>query len=84
LLAHLRSDYLNLIDRLGAGTMFHLERSVLVLDLARLRDAFLDAYAAWQRQPTSEATELVQRAAADLRRLDPDFRFDLPETPPAQ
>ena len=80
LLGHLRGEYLHLIDRLGDGTLYHLERSVLALDLQRLRDAFLDAYAAWRQQPTPEALARVQRAAADIRRLDPDFRCDLPES----
>ena len=82
LLGHLRVEYLNLIDRLGPGAMYRLERSVLALDLARARDAFLDAYAAWQRQPTPELCARLQQTAADLRRLDPEFRFELPEAPP--
>ena len=82
LLGHLRGEYLHLIDRLGSGAMFHLEKSVLALDLARQRDVFLDAYAAWRQQPTPEAAAHLQRAAADLQRLDPEFRFELPESPP--
>ncbi len=80
LLAHLRGEYLNLIDRLSVGELYHLERSVNSQELQQLRDAFLDAYAAWRREPTPEHRERLAAAKQCLQQQDPGFRFDLPES----
>ncbi len=79
LLMHLRGEYLNLIDHLSTGDLFHLERGVLGMDLAQQRDVFLDAYAAWRRDPTPAHREQLERMATALRQLDPEFHFKLPE-----
>jgi len=79
LLMHLRGEYLNLIDHLSPGDLFHLERGVLGIDVSKQRDLFLDAYVAWRRDPTPLHREQLLRQAAALHQLDPEFDFKLPE-----
>ncbi len=79
LLSHMRGEYLNLIDRLSVGELYHLERGAQVLELSRQRDAFLDAYAEWRREPTPERRVHLLQTVARLQQLDHDFRFELPE-----
>ncbi len=79
LLAHMRVDYLNLIDRMSPGEVFHMQRELSCDTLERLRNEFLDAYAAWQRQPTLVHRTAVQETAERLQAADPSFHFEFPE-----
>jgi hypothetical protein len=79
LLEQMRGEYLHLVDRLSDGEIFHLERDIQALEIERQRNLFLDAYAEWRRDPTPERRVQLQQAAGALRRLDPSFRFDLPD-----
>jgi len=81
LLSYLRAEYLHLVDQLSPGDLFHLERGVLALDLARQRDVFLDAWSDWKRAPTPEHQTELRQAATDLERLDPNFHFEVPAAP---
>ena len=78
LLGHLRGEYLNILDRMSVGEIYHLERSVNAQELEQLRDAFLDAYADWSREPTTAHQERLVAAKQRLQQQDPSFRFDLP------
>jgi hypothetical protein len=80
LLAHLRGEYLDLIDRMSPGEIYHLEQGVHSQELARRRDAFLDAYADWRRAPTLENRERLAAAKQRLQQQDPGFRFELPQS----
>lgn len=79
LLTQMRVDYLNLIDRMGTGEIFHIQRELSADSLGLLRNEFLDAYAAWQRQPTPNHLATLQAAAERLRAADSSFEFELPE-----
>jgi len=80
-LGAMKGEYFNIFPRLGDGEIYHLQRSVLDEDRRRLlpaaRDAFLDAFSRLGRERTREAREELERAVAELRELDPAFRFDL-------
>jgi len=80
ILAHLRGEYLDLVNQLSQGEIYHLERSVnreqARETLHQLQDDFLDAYAAWRRSRAGEDRERLDQSIAALRELDPDFRFD--------
>ena len=79
LLAHARGEYFNLIQRIGDGELFHLQRSVAAGNLPALRDQFLDAWSEWRREPSAEHRARLLEIAAGLEALDPEFRFHLPE-----
>ena len=79
-LAHLRGEYLDLAETLSRGETFHLERSVDAQDrqekLSDRRDAFLDAYSRWRRDPTEAARAALDAAVDALQSVDPGFRFE--------
>jgi len=80
ILAHLRGEYLDLVNQLSQGEIYHLERSVnreqARETLHELQDAFLDAYAEWRRSRSAPDRERLGRTMAALRELDPEFHFD--------
>jgi hypothetical protein len=80
ILAHLRGEYLDLIQQFSQGEIYHLERSVnreqLREKLQERQDAFLDAYAVWRRSGTEQDRKSMHAAADALRELDPNFTFD--------
>jgi hypothetical protein len=83
LLAHLRGEYLDLVQELSDGEVYHLERTVNA-DQARgalhdRQDAFLDAYAAWRRGRSDGDRRRLEAAVAAVRELDPGFSFSLPD-----
>lgn len=91
ILAHLRGEYLDIIQQFSQGEIYHLERSVnreqMREKLHDLQDAFLDAYAVWRRSGKDEDRKTMLAAADALRELDPNFKFDLkggPDTPEAE
>lgn len=79
LLAHMRVDYLNLIDRMSAGALFHLQRELASGTLDTLRNEFLDAFRAWQASPTPDHRARLRDVAAQLHEADPSFEFEIPE-----
>ena len=79
ILAHMRSEYLNFLERMSEGELYHLQRSAQRTGLEALHDEFLDAYSEYQREPSPEQRARLAALAARLERLDPDFRFDLPQ-----
>jgi len=85
ILAHLRGEYLDLIQQFSQGEIYHLERSVnreqLRDKLHELQDKFLDAYAVWRRSQNEEDRKTMLAAAEALRELDPNFKFDLERDP---
>ena len=85
ILAHLRGEYLDLIQQFSQGEIYHLERSVnreqLREKLHELQDRFLDTYAVWRRSGNEEDRKTMLAAAEALRELDPNFKFDLGHEP---
>ena len=77
ILVHLRGAYLDFVARLGDGDLYHLQRATTSEGLAALHDELLDRWSAWRRDPTPEARAQVLETAARIRRLDPDFKFDV-------
>ena len=80
ILAHLRGEYLDLVQQLSEGEVYHLERTVnrekTREALRKQQDAFLDAYTAWRRTGSEEDKEKMNEATEALRELDPNFNFD--------
>ncbi len=77
ILTHLRGTYLDFVTRLGDGELFHLQRAVTNEGTSALHDELLDRWSEWRRDPTPEARALLLETVERLRRLDPDFHFDL-------
>ena len=83
ILSHMRGEYLDLMKRLSAGEVYHLERTVnedQQKELLRVKqDELLELYSAWKSQP-SEATEQdLERVVGEIRQLNPSFKFELPK-----
>jgi hypothetical protein len=74
----MRGEYMNFVERMTEGEMYHLQRSVQTTGLAALRNDFLDAYSEYRREPTPELRARLVELAARLGRLDPDFHFEEP------
>jgi hypothetical protein len=70
-------EYLNLVDRLSGGEIFHIERAAQERFEEAHRvsrwDELLDSYAEWQKSHAREALRRFARAARELRRVDPGF-----------
>lgn len=76
LLGHLRGEYFDLVDRLGDGEIYHLQRAATAEALEALRNEFLDIYAEHRRDPTAETRARLDEVVTRLRRHDPGFRCD--------
>jgi hypothetical protein len=83
ILSHMRGEYLDLVQRLSNGEVYHLERSVdehQQQELLRLKqDELLELYTAWRSEPTREREEHLERVAGEIRQINPSFRFELPK-----
>ena len=83
ILSHMRGEYLDLVQRLSNGEVYHLERSVnehQQQELLRVKqDELLELYSAWKTQPTREREEDLERVVGEIRQLNPSFRFELPK-----
>ena len=81
ILAHLRGEYLDLVQELSRGEIYHLERSVNREQeretLRQMQDALLDAYADWKRSRSPEDRQRVIEAANAIRCVDPAFTFEV-------
>jgi hypothetical protein len=86
ILSLMRGEYLNILPRISDGEMFHLEKDLLEeegkRETAALYDRFLDAWSAWRRSGGRDRLEELESAAERLRRVDPSFRFELPQEAP--
>ncbi len=83
-LRHVRSDYFHLMERLGEGSLFHLEREIRqepveTADRSTLYDLFLDSYSRWKQEPSPHHREALESVARRLKAIDPQFEFELPE-----
>jgi hypothetical protein len=83
ILSHMRGEYLDLMDRLSAGEVFHLERSVDETardeEIKAKQDELLDLFNLWQQTRSKETWNKMQMVADDLREINPGFQFKLPE-----
>jgi len=85
ILAHMRGEYLNLMDRLSRGEIYHLERSIDEArkqeDVHALQDQFLDLFLEWKRTGDQKVKERIGRIVEAIRALDPGFSFEFPQEP---
>ena len=83
ILAHMRGEYLDLMDRLSAGEVFHLERSVDETarseEIKAKQNELLDLFNLWQETRSQKTWREMQKVADDLREINPGFEFKLPE-----
>lgn len=84
ILSHMRGEYLDLMQRLSQGEVYHLERSVDEAshqEMLRLKqDELLELYSAWRSGPSAEIEQHVERVVGEIRQIAPDFRFELPKS----
>jgi hypothetical protein len=85
ILTHMRGEYLNLMDRLSRGEVYHLERSIDEAkkrnDLTAMQDQFLDLFLEWKRTGDEKTKEKIERMVAAIKALDPSFTFEFPHGP---
>jgi hypothetical protein len=83
-LAHMRGEYLNLVRSLSRGEIYHLER--VVNESARedsikgKQDELLDLYLEWKRTRGGDLRTRMSKLQEEIRSLQPDFRFEVPES----
>jgi hypothetical protein len=79
----MRGEYLDLIQRLSSGEVYHLERSIdehSQQELLRVKqDELLELYTAWKSQPSRETEESLERVVGEIRQINPEFKFELPK-----
>jgi hypothetical protein len=82
ILSHMRGEYMDLLKRFSQGEVYHLERSVdetSQQEMLRVKqDELLEHYTAWKQEPTAEHEENLERVVCEIRRLNPEFKFELP------
>jgi hypothetical protein len=82
ILAHMRGEYLNLMDRLSRGEVYHLERSIdeakRKSDVRMMQDTFLDLFIEWKRTGDSRLKAKIDKVVAEIKALDPEFSFEFP------
>ena len=85
ILGRVRTSYFHLTSRLGEGQLFHLLNDPLAAEaestatLTAGYDRFLDAFSAWKQEPGTDTLAALRQCATELKQLDPDFAFELPE-----
>src|SRR3989344_7784749 len=75
ILAHLRGEYLNLVERMSPGELYHLQQEVQAKGLEELHNEFLDALQAYKNEPTPEHRVQLLAVVQHIQRFDPDFQF---------
>ena len=82
ILAHMRGEYFNLMEKLSHGEVYHLERSMNAsqrsASLRRKQDEFLDLYTEWKRSQDPILKGKLMAVVEQIRALDPSFTFDIP------
>ena len=83
ILSHMRGEYFNILDRLSAGEVYHLERSVdkglASSELKTLQDEFLDLYSEYLKTKNPGLRERIEKMAVEIRRIDDSFSFTIDE-----
>jgi len=81
-LAHMRGEYFDLMDRLTRGEVYHLERSIDEAkkrnDVRDLQDRFLDLFIEWKRSGDEKTKAKIERLVTEIQALDPSFAFEFP------
>jgi len=83
ILSHMRGEYLDLVQRLSNGEVYHLERSINETskqEMLRLKqDELLELYSAWKNEPSRETEASLERVVSEIREINPSFKFELPK-----
>jgi hypothetical protein len=86
ILTYMRGEYLDLVRRLTAGEVYHLERIVdeerKNHEIRRKQNDLLDAYSKWMKSPSPELEEGIRKKVAEVREMDPSFNFPWPPKSP--
>lgn len=84
ILAHMRGEYLNLLDKLSRGEVYHLERCVdenqKADDTHALQDRFLDLFLEWKRTGDGKVKQEIEAIVARIHAIDPSFAFEFPRS----
>ncbi len=80
ILAHMRGEYFNLLDRLSRGEIYHLERTVNESkrnqELREIQDRFLDLYIDWKKTGNPDAQAKMEKLVSEIKALDPSFAIE--------
>jgi hypothetical protein len=81
ILSHMRGEYFNILDRLGNGEIFRLERSIDTYqvdeDLKKLQDEFLDIYSAYLKSKDPVLKKKLSKLVKAIQMIDESFRFSI-------
>jgi len=81
ILSHMRGEYFNILDRLGQGEVYHLERSIDKVEasheLKDMQDEFLDLYSEYLHDKDPDLKKRLDKLVRRIRRLDDSFSFQI-------
>lgn len=81
ILSHMRGEYFNILERLGNGEVYHLERSIDTVESSRelkaLQDKFLDLYSDYMKSRDPALKIKLEKMVREIRRLDESFNFHI-------
>jgi hypothetical protein len=81
ILSHMRGEYFNILDRLGHGDIYHLERSIDRFasdnELKKLQDQFLDIYSEYMKSKDPTLKDRLKKLVREIQALDESFRFQI-------
>ena len=81
ILSHMRGEYFNILERLSAGEIYHLEREIdkvqASAELKALQDKFLDKYSEYLKARDPELRKELDVMVREIKRLDSSFKFHI-------
>lgn len=82
-LSVMKSEYLNIYERISDGEIYHLQRAMPAEEakkkLASLHDRFLDAYSEFRENRSDRSREDLEEISMQIRKIDPSFSFSIKE-----
>lgn len=79
ILSHMRGEYFNILESLGNGEIYHLERSIDTYktseELKNLQDRFLDVYSEYQKTKDPNLKVELERLVKTIQKIDESFYF---------
>jgi hypothetical protein len=81
ILSHMRGEYFNILDRLGHGDIYHLERSIDRFasdkELKKMQDQFLDLYSEYIKTKSPDLKARLTELVKQIQKIDESFRFQI-------
>ena len=81
ILSHMRGEYFNILERLGEGEVYHLERSIdkhqSNEELKALQDRFLDLYSEYNKTKDPVLRARLEEIVKAIQKLDESFHFKI-------